>query len=294
MPGTCARRCSWRSQGSLPSSPLLLIALRSPGRAARVLAPLALSVVTVAALLSGLGYQLGILHIVGMLLIVAVGSNYALFFDRNSADPQHGSQALTLASLLVANVATVLAFGVLAFSRVPVLADLGETVAPGALWHWCSPRSCRHAQPAGPGVIEPAMSIVLSLLVRATPRRSDRDADTGATQALRTSSRPALPGGAHPLPGDRPGVCAGRGAPPRRRSLPAQVWELAGPRTAATRRMARGHLARRLPRTVRRTVQPTGTRGPVPAGTLPGQSHRHWRGRPRGARPLGTGAAGGR
>ena len=112
---------------------LLLIALRSPGRVARVLAPLALSVVTVAAVLSGLGCQLGILHIVGMLLIIAVGSNYALFFDRNSAHPQHGSQELTLASLLVANLATVLAFGVLACSRVPVLADLGQTVAPGAL-----------------------------------------------------------------------------------------------------------------------------------------------------------------
>jgi predicted exporter len=89
--------------------------------------------VTVAAGLAACGFQLGILHIVGMLLIVAVGSNYALFFDRNSAAPQHGSQALTLASLLVANVATVLAFGVLACSRVPVLADLGQTVAPGAL-----------------------------------------------------------------------------------------------------------------------------------------------------------------
>ena len=28
------------------------------------------------------GVQLTILHLVGMLLIVAVGSNYALFFDR--------------------------------------------------------------------------------------------------------------------------------------------------------------------------------------------------------------------
>jgi predicted exporter len=34
---------------------------------------------------------------------------------------------------LVANTATVLTFGVLACSRVPVLADLGSTVAPGTL-----------------------------------------------------------------------------------------------------------------------------------------------------------------
>jgi predicted exporter len=110
---------------------LLLLALRSPRRVANVVAPLILAVLAVAALLVASGHPLGILHVVGMLLIVAVGSNYALFFDRGSQAPE-GSPPLTLASLLVANLATVTAFGVLAFSSVPVLADLGMTVAPGA------------------------------------------------------------------------------------------------------------------------------------------------------------------
>ena len=60
-----------------------------------------------------------------------------LFFDRIREHPQHASLPLTLASLVVANLATVTAFGVLASSKVPVLADLGSTVAPGtllALW----------------------------------------------------------------------------------------------------------------------------------------------------------------
>lgn len=43
-----------------------------------------------------------------------------------------GSLQLTLASLAIANLATVLAFGVLASSRLPMLADLGAAVAPGA------------------------------------------------------------------------------------------------------------------------------------------------------------------
>jgi predicted exporter len=77
--------------------------------------------------------QLTILHVIGMLLIVAVGSNYALFFDRRAADAHPGSVPLTLASLIVANVATVVSFGILAFSTVPVLSALGSTVAPGAL-----------------------------------------------------------------------------------------------------------------------------------------------------------------
>jgi len=110
---------------------LLCIALRSPVRMMRVVTPLALSVLTVAALLASLGRPLTILHVVGMLLIVAVGSNYALFFDRTAARAQDGSVPLTVASLLVANLATVTAFGVLACSSVPVLADLGSTVAPG-------------------------------------------------------------------------------------------------------------------------------------------------------------------
>jgi predicted exporter len=110
---------------------LLLLALRSLRRVAKVVAPLILAVLAVAALLVASGHPLGILHVVGMLLIVAVGSNYALFFDRGSQAPG-GPSPLTLASLLVANLATVTAFGVLAFSSVPVLADLGVTVAPGA------------------------------------------------------------------------------------------------------------------------------------------------------------------
>jgi len=112
---------------------LLLLALRSPLRAVRVVAPLLLAVAAVAAALVLFGERMTILHIVGMLLIVAVGSNYALFFDRGSHSAASGLVPLTLASLVVANAATVVGFGVLAFSAVPVLSALGTTVAPGAL-----------------------------------------------------------------------------------------------------------------------------------------------------------------
>jgi predicted exporter len=112
---------------------LLLITLRSALRVALVVAPLLLAVITVAGLLTASHHQLTILHVVGMLLIAAVGSNYGLFFDRSSEPSAPGSVPLMLASLLVANLATVTAFGVLACSSVPVLRDLGSTVAPGAL-----------------------------------------------------------------------------------------------------------------------------------------------------------------
>jgi predicted exporter len=67
-----------------------------------------------------------------MLLIVAVGSNYALFFDRQTHAGEPGSQPLTLASLVIANAGTVIGFGLLSFSGVPVLVALGSSVAPGA------------------------------------------------------------------------------------------------------------------------------------------------------------------
>jgi predicted exporter len=111
---------------------LLLIALRSPLRVARVLAPLLLAVLVVAAALASGGVQLTILHLVGMLLIVAVGSNYALFFDRQARVHEADSEPLTLASLIIANASTVIGFGLLSFSQVPVLVALGTTVAPGA------------------------------------------------------------------------------------------------------------------------------------------------------------------
>jgi len=117
--------------GFLALTVLLLIALRSPLRVARVLAPLVLAVLTVAAGLAIAGVHLTILHLVGMLLIVAVGSNYALFFDRQAHAEEGGSEALTLASLVIANASTVIGFGLLSFSQVPVLVALGATVAPG-------------------------------------------------------------------------------------------------------------------------------------------------------------------
>ncbi len=110
---------------------LLLIALRSPRRVVHALAPLVAAVLVVASGFALAGVQLTILHLVGMLLIVAVGSNYALFFcKRDDAQPV---TPYTLVSLLIANLATVAGFGLLALSRVPLLETFGLTVGPGAM-----------------------------------------------------------------------------------------------------------------------------------------------------------------
>jgi predicted exporter len=110
---------------------LLLVVFRSPMRVLRIIAPLAAAVITVMAGLAVFDQQLIILHLVGLLLGVAVGSNYALFFDR--PDPRTPISPRTLASMLFANLTTVAGFGLLAISMVSILQAMGVTVAPGVI-----------------------------------------------------------------------------------------------------------------------------------------------------------------
>lgn len=110
---------------------LLGFTMRSATRLLRVLFTLALTVACVIALLHLSGARLHLLHLVGMLLIVAVGSNYALFFDRAAAGEP--LDEATLMSMLVAVLTTVIGFGTLGSSSVPVLQAVGVTVGPGAL-----------------------------------------------------------------------------------------------------------------------------------------------------------------
>lgn len=130
--------------GALAVVALVGATLRSTRRTLAVCQPLALAVVLSLAGLALAGAQLGILHLVGLLLVVAVGSNYALFFDRAPDRPDRPASADasppagladpdTLASLLLANLTTVASFGLLAFSKIPALSAIGQVVAPGAL-----------------------------------------------------------------------------------------------------------------------------------------------------------------
>ncbi len=119
--------------GALAMVLLLLASLRSVRRVTKVLLPLAAAVIITTAIVLTSGQQLLIFHLIGMLLAVAVGSNYALFFDRESHSAEHDEYSQrTMVSLLVANLTTIIAFGMLAFSGVPLLTAIGETVAIGA------------------------------------------------------------------------------------------------------------------------------------------------------------------
>jgi predicted exporter len=126
------REAEWQAAlGAVAVALLLAWQLRSARRLFAVAVPIAAATLVVLAALTLAGAALGILHLVGLLLTVAIGSNYALFFDhlreRGEAD------ADTLASLLLANLTTVASFGLLASSHIPVLHAVGIVVAPGTL-----------------------------------------------------------------------------------------------------------------------------------------------------------------
>ncbi|MES2099876.1 MAG: MMPL family transporter [Pseudomonadota bacterium] len=126
---------------------LLALHLRSFARLWRIAQPVAAAVLIVLAVFSVSGTALGILHLVGLLLTVAIGSNYALFFDQIRAQQdaapagaplRSNDKALaldndTLASLALANLTAVISFLLLAFSSIPALFAIGQVVAPGIL-----------------------------------------------------------------------------------------------------------------------------------------------------------------
>lgn len=122
--------------GALAILLLLAVSLRSVRRVAGVTLPLVAAVIVVTAGLAWSGHTLTLFHLVGLLLVVAIGSNYSLFFDRESGAGQgmgqHHGQERTVISLLFANLSTIIGFGLLSFSQAPVLSAIGSTVALGA------------------------------------------------------------------------------------------------------------------------------------------------------------------
>jgi predicted exporter len=109
---------------------LLYAGLRSVALVLRAAAPVAAAVIMTTATLLAVGERLTIFHLVAMLLVVGVGLNYALFFNRERRD--EAERDLTLLAVFLAYAATLLAALALAFSVTPVLRAIGVTTALGA------------------------------------------------------------------------------------------------------------------------------------------------------------------
>lgn len=116
--------------GSLIIS-LILLFVRPGLRAAVILLPVVLAVLLSISVQVLMGTQLTLFHILALLLIVGIGLDYSLFFDRSwtsTEDYQH-----RLHGIFISASSTLITFGILGFSDIPVLSALGQTVTFGVL-----------------------------------------------------------------------------------------------------------------------------------------------------------------
>ena len=141
--------------GVLSIGLVLLVGLRAPLTVLRVMLPIGSAVVVVTASLHMFGERFSLFHIASFLLVIGLGLDYALFFNR-----RHGTVAergRTVYGLVVCSMTTILVFGVLALSQIPVLRTIGMTTALGSLA--CLVFAALLAEPPGkPPLIEATSS----------------------------------------------------------------------------------------------------------------------------------------
>jgi predicted exporter len=109
---------------------VLAVGLRNVRRAMDVMIPVLASIAATAAIFALAGVRLSLLHIVSLLLVLGIGVNYALFFNRSTADAVDRMRSTY--SVIVANATTLIAFGALATSGTAILQAIGQTVVLGA------------------------------------------------------------------------------------------------------------------------------------------------------------------
>jgi len=110
---------------------VLAVGLHGIVPAFRVALPVAVGVIATAAAVVAFGRPLTVFHLVALMLVAGIGTNYALFIARRAAaDDLPGATARSLA--VVAGT-TLCAFGSLATSQMPVLRTIGLTVTLGVV-----------------------------------------------------------------------------------------------------------------------------------------------------------------
>jgi predicted exporter len=115
--------------GALAIALLLWVGLRNVRVALRVMLPVYAAIAMTVALFVGSGVGLTLFHLVSLLLVLGVGLNYALFFNRAELGTE--SERETSLALSVCFLTTAAAFGCLATSRIPILSAIGLTVSIG-------------------------------------------------------------------------------------------------------------------------------------------------------------------
>jgi predicted exporter len=110
---------------------LLILRYRRVGLSLAVAAPALLAGASTLAVFALLGIPINLLHLLGLLLVLSIGVDYAIFLAESEA---RGTEAaVTLSSLILECASTVLSFGLLAASSFPALRALGATTGLGVI-----------------------------------------------------------------------------------------------------------------------------------------------------------------
>ena len=110
---------------------LILLSVRPALRAGIILLPVMLAVLLSVSIQIMLGTSLTLFHILALLLIIGIGLDYSLFFDRSWSSIDDYLQRLH--GIFISAASTLITFGILSFSDIPVLSALGQTVTFGVL-----------------------------------------------------------------------------------------------------------------------------------------------------------------
>ena len=121
--------------------------MKSAALLAPIVFPIMSALVVVGGVLNLSGEPMSLFHIASFLLVIGLGLDYALFFNRAEGNEHRRLQ--TLYGLLVCSTTTMLVFGVLATSSIPVLHAIGMTAALGSfcclLFAGIMAKKARHA-----------------------------------------------------------------------------------------------------------------------------------------------------
>ena len=116
--------------GGLAIAVILAMALKSLKLVGPVFLPILSALLVMVALVNASGESLSLFHVATFLLVIGLGLDYALFFNRSEGSAE--GRARTLYGLLVCATSTILVFGILATSTIPVLHAIGLTASIGS------------------------------------------------------------------------------------------------------------------------------------------------------------------
>jgi len=110
---------------------IVLVWSRSIVNTIWIFLPVSIGVLSGVAITLFLGSAINVFHLLALLLVLGMGLDYSLFFNKARKDNLEYQQSLHAIS--ISALSTSVAFSVLAFSSVPVLAGMGKIVSIGIL-----------------------------------------------------------------------------------------------------------------------------------------------------------------